>query len=136
MEFETERKFVNSFIKKNRRDRLLYELTDPKKRYNGLDRFCHHTADLIDFSKVVMQGSNLEAQPGFIMFLKTHDQTVTLLSPDGFLDNQKMSFRDAVAKSLMCNDAVIIVGSDFAVVLTEPMKGGREKYLLCETKGL
>ena len=136
MDFETERYFVSTFIRKNRRDRVMHELTDPKKRYKGLDRFCHQTTDLIDLNKVVMKGSNLEDQPGFIMFMKTHDQEVAILSPDSFIDGQKMTFREAVVQALVCSDAVIIVGSDFAVIFAEAMKGGRDKYLLCETKGL
>jgi len=40
-----------------------------------------------------------------------------------------------VHKAIICLDAVIIMGSTFAIVFGEPMKGGRGKYLLSEKIG-
>ena len=37
------------------------------------------------------------------------------------------------AVEAVCPDAVLILGSTFAVVFGEPMKGGRGKYLLSDT---
>ena len=38
MDYLNERHFVQAFIRKDRRDRLLYELTTPEKRYDGVSR--------------------------------------------------------------------------------------------------
>ncbi len=39
---------------------------------------------------------------------------------------------DAVKEAVMSLDAVLIMGSTFAIVFGEPMKGGRGKFLLSE----
>lgn len=39
MDYSAERHFVRTFIRKNRRERLLYELTTPKKRVDGAAAF-------------------------------------------------------------------------------------------------
>lgn len=41
MDYSAEKHFVQTFIRRNRRERLLYELTTPKKRMDGVSRFCH-----------------------------------------------------------------------------------------------
>ena len=134
MDKSIEAYFVETFIRKNRRDRIMLELTNPKKRYDGLDRFCHQAADLLDPEKVTMKANNLESLPGFVMFMKTHDEICTILSPNGNVDGQKLPFMEAVRQAILCQDAAIIVGNGFAAVFTEPMKGGHDKYLLTETK--
>ena len=96
MDKSAEAYFAETFIRKNRRDRILLELTDPKKRYSGLDRFCHQAADLLDPEKVTMKANNLESLPGFVMFMKTHDEICTILSPNGNVDGQKLPFMEAV----------------------------------------
>ena len=55
MDYTAEERFVRSFIKKSRRDRLLLELTTPERRSKGLDRFCHQASELIDPSKVYLE---------------------------------------------------------------------------------
>ena len=42
MEYDRERYFVQNFIKKERRERLMLELTDPARQLAGIDRFSHH----------------------------------------------------------------------------------------------
>ena len=41
MDYPFEEYLVQTFIKRSRRERLLYELTSKKKRHDGLERFCH-----------------------------------------------------------------------------------------------
>ena len=60
MDYSIEERFVKAFIRKSHRERLLYELTTPKKRYAGVSRFCHHAKDLLDPSKILMEGEDLE----------------------------------------------------------------------------
>ena len=40
--------------------------------------------------------------------------------------------KEALDKAVLCQDALLILGSDFAIIFTEPMKGGTEKYLLSD----
>ena len=69
MDYEMEIRFIRSYIRKERRERLLYELTSPKKRYDGLSRYCHQADDLLDNRTILMSGTNLYSQKGFIDFI-------------------------------------------------------------------
>ena len=126
------RRFVQSFIRKNRRDRILFELTTPEKQYDGVSRFCHQAEELLDPSKIVMHGEDLDRRPEFDEFIREHDEIVFLLSPDFYMNEQLLPTKNAVHKAVMCPDAVLIMGSNFAIVFGEPVKGGRGKYLLTE----
>ena len=132
MDYSNERHFVQAFIRKNRRDRLLYELTTPEKRYEGVSRFCHQAKDLLEPSKIIMEGEDINRRPEFEQFVWQHDEICFVLSPDFYMDEQFLPFRDAVDQAIICLDAILIIGSSFAVVFGEPMKGGRGKFLLSE----
>ena len=134
VDYSNEQHFVQSFIRKNRRERLLYELTTPEKRYDGVSRFCHQARDFLDPARIVMEGEDLERRSEFERFVRQHDELCFVLSPDFWLDEQFLPLRDAVRQAVISLDAVLILGSTFAIVFGEPMKGGRGKYLLSETK--
>ena len=134
VDYSNEQHFVQSFIRKNRRERLLYELTTPEKRYDGVSRFCHQAQVFLDPAKIIMEGEDLDRRNEFERFVRQHDELCFVLSPDFWLDEQFLPLQDAVRQAAVCPDAVLILGSTFAVVFGEPMKGGRGKYLLSETK--
>jgi hypothetical protein len=134
MDYAEERRFVRLFIRKVRRERLLYELTNPRKRYDGLSRFCHNAAELLDAGKIALSGENLERQTVFRGFVERHDELCFILSPDFSLDGRKENLSAALHLASACFDAVIILGDSFAVVYGEVMKGGREKYLLTQER--
>ena len=48
MNNDIEREFVNTFVIKNMRERLLFELLSGKKRNKSLSRFAHSSADILD----------------------------------------------------------------------------------------
>ncbi|MBQ3403937.1 MAG: hypothetical protein IJG63_00760 [Oscillospiraceae bacterium] len=134
MAYEAERRFVERFVRRDRRERLLYELTNQNKRYDGLSRFCHHTDELLDKGKLIMQGEDLDRRAEFLCFVKEHDERCLIMSPDGSLDGEVLPFNTAVERAVSCFDAVIILGSSFAVVLGEVVKKGRGKYLLSDER--
>lgn len=123
---------MKAFIRKERRERLLYELTTPEKRYDGVGRFCHQAGTLLDPSRILMAGEDLDRRPEFESFVRKHDELCLVLSPDFYVDEQFLPLKDAVRRALVCPDAVLILGSTFALVFGEPMKGGRGKYLMSE----
>ena len=65
MSASPEARFAADYIRREKRERLLHELTDPQKRDRGLDRFCHHAGELIDPRKIALQGDDLARQPAF-----------------------------------------------------------------------
>ncbi|MBR2672881.1 MAG: hypothetical protein IKE27_11840 [Oscillospiraceae bacterium] len=129
---DVERYFANTFIVKNRRERLLYELNTPGKRYDGLSRFCHNAKDLLDPSRIIMEGENIERDHAFYEFSRDHDELCYVISPDLYEDGEYLFLDDALDIATIGLDAMIIIGSTFAVVFDEPMKGGRDKFLLSE----
>lgn len=134
MDYSIEQHFVQTFIRKNRRERLLFELTDPDRRYDGISRFCHRAGTLLEPSRIVMQGEDLDRRPEFERFVRRNGGICLVLSPDCFLGEQMLPLDEAVSRAVQCPDAVLILGKDFAVVFGEPMKGGRGKYLLAEDR--
>ena len=132
MDYSQERRFVESFIVKNRSERLLYQLTTPEKRCEGVSRVCHWAKDLLDPNRIIMEGEDLERRPEFESFVKAHDEMCLVLSPDFYVDEQFLPLNDAVKQAVLSFDAVLILGNGFAVVFGEVMKGGRGKYLLSE----
>ncbi len=132
MENTAEQYFVQTYIKKNRRDRLFFELSAEKRRYDGLSRFCHQAGELLDPAKIIAAGDDLERRPEFLRFVKHHDDTCYVISPNYEMDGRTLQTKDAVSLAAAFYDAVIIIGSTFAIVFGEPVKGGRDKYLLSE----
>lgn len=47
MNAEIENNFINLFIKKEKADRLKFELNKKDKRKFGIERFCHNTMNMI-----------------------------------------------------------------------------------------
>ena len=115
--YEAEKQFVEQYIRKERKDRLLHELTDPKKRYRGLSRFCHEAEKYID-PKTVVKDTVLP------------DGVYTILSPDPQVDGAELPLQEALDAAEMCMDATILLGQDCAVVTEEAMKGSRQRYIL------
>ena len=134
MDYPIERYFVQTFIRKDRRKRLLHELTIPEKRYDGISRFCHQAKELLEPSKIIMEGEDLDRRPEFDRFLRQHNEICYVLSPAIDTTGQFLNLNDAVDQAIMCPDAVIIMGSSFAIVFGEPMKGRRGKFLLLENR--
>ena len=96
MDCAAEERFVRTYIRKNRRERLLYELTTPKKRYRGISRFCHRAKDLLDPAFLVAEGEDLERLPAFRQFVREHSGPCLLLSPYPWLDEEIMPLEKAV----------------------------------------
>ena len=134
MDYSIEQHFVQAFIRKNRRERLLHELTTPGKRYDGIERFCHQAKALIDPDRIVMEGEDLERRPQFERFVREHGELCYVLSNDFYTGEKFVPLEEAVGLAVMCPDAVLILGSSFAVVFGESMKGGRGKFLLSEER--
>ena len=51
--------FIQSYICKNKRDRLSLELSDEKRRARAISRFAHTAEDFLMMNKLVLSGSKL-----------------------------------------------------------------------------
>ena len=134
MDFSAETKFVKKYIRKNRQERILFELTKPAKRYDGLSRFCHQAGELINPSRISMEGEDLNHRAEFTAFVRKNNEICQMLSPDPFIDQKQLPLKEAISEAEMSTDAALIIGNGFAVVFTEAEKGGRNKYLLYDAE--
>ena len=130
--FEAETRFTEQYIRKERRKRLLFELTNAKKRYEGLDRFSHESESLLDPRKIIIKDPGLSYRPEFKAFVSDHDEPVKILSTDGALDGRNVLFSEAAELAALSFEPVILLGNGFAYVKAEPEKGGTPQYLLSE----
>ena len=127
----TEQAFAETYVRKDRRERLLHELSNPRKRSRGLDRFCHGAADLLDPARIALAGPGLEHDAAFSAFVDTRAaETCQIFSPDGGIDGLELPLAEAVERCVACLDASIIMGGSFAIVRAEAWKGGTDMWLL------
>lgn len=127
---EAEKSFVKKFIKKEKQDRLLFELSG-KKRQHGIERFCHNAEDMIDTERIAYSGNNL--LPDEILKITKQykmPESCYIIAYQKELDKKYVSFEDALGLVLGNGMAAIIICNDFAVIETEQYSGTPFRYIL------
>ena len=127
---EAEKSFVKKFIKKEKQDRLLFELSG-KKRQHGIERFCHNAEDMIDTERIAYSGNNL--LPDEILKITKQykvPESCYIIAYQNELDKKYVSFEDALGLVLGNGMAAIIICNDFAVIETEQYSGTPFRYIL------
>lgn len=127
---EAEKSFVKKFIKKEKQDRLLFELSG-KKRQHGIERFCHNAEDMIDTERIAYSGNNL--LPDEILKITKQykvSESCYIIAYQKELDKKYVSFEDALGLVLGNGMAAIIICNDFAVIETEQYSGTPFRYIL------
>lgn len=127
---EAEKSFVKRFIKKEKQDRLLFELSG-KKRQHGIERFCHNAEDMIDTERIVYSGNNLLPDE-ILKITKQYEvpELCYIIAYQKELDKKYVSFEDALGLVLGNGMAAIIICNDFAVIETEQYSGTPFRYIL------
>lgn len=130
MDIDFERKFVENFVKKGKRDRLLFELSG-KRRINGIGRFCHNAGELLIKEKIIAQGNHLY-----------HDEIIKIAEKYGISEkwhiiayNQnidRMACKLGEALSLVLGNGMpaVIFSDAMAIVETEQCTGTPIRYIL------
>ena len=126
--------FAEIFIRKDRRERILHELKDPKKRYRALDRFSYNTEDLLDPKKIILSSHDLSGEKDFLKYTKDHEEECIILSTDPYIDGIHTALQDALQYARMSTEAAIVLGEGIAIVKSEAMKKDTMEYLLLERK--
>lgn len=127
---EAEKSFVKRFIKKEKQDRLLFELSG-KKRQHGIERFCHNAEDMIDTERIVYSGNSLFPDE-ILKITKQYKvpESCYIIAYQKELDKKYVSFEDALGLALGNGMAAIIICNDFAVIETEQYSGTPFRYIL------
>ena len=127
---EAEKSFVKRFIKKEKQDRLLFELSG-KKRQHGIERFCHNAEDMIDTERIVYSGNSLFPDE-ILKITKQYKvpESCYIIAYQKELDKKYVSFEDALSLVLGNGMAAIIICNDLAVIETEQYSGTPFRYIL------
>ena len=123
-----EESFVNSYIIKSKRERLLYELCG-KKRRDGIDRFSHNTDTLLIESKIKLKGQHISKDLQDIV-TKSKCHKCYVISYFEELDGKEFNKDEALNRILGCGMPSIVISDDFAIIQTEQEQGPAIKYLL------
>ena len=123
------RDFVLAFVKKGRQERLLTELFHPKKRYRGLSCFCHNAKDLLRSDCILYEGTDLSKYPDLPLILKK-EKKLTLFSCDPAFDEEVLDSEEALKVAFYCQDMLIMMGREYAIVYEEVYTKGQTKYVL------
>lgn len=127
---EIEQFFVNNFVVKNRRQRLLYELSG-KKRIDGMMRFCHGTEEMIIKEKIIASGTDLyEQEILHIIRQLTNVENAYIMAYNEEIDACSCSVQEALEKVLGNGMAAIVIIDNVVVVETEQVCGTPERYIL------
>lgn len=130
MNKELEKDFIDRFVVKEKRDRLLYELSG-KKRKDGVSRFCHNAGDLIRQDTIIRSGNDLFPEEILCLCGKyTSRKQAYLIAFQEELDQVSCDLQAALDRVLGNGMAAIILLDTIAVIETEQGNGIPYRYLL------
>ena len=122
MDKNTETSFVNKFVKKEYRDRLLFELCSKKHRQKAISRFSHD-------SEIVLINNFVRTSVEDIKQQKLKSKNIYIISDDE-CDGIFMEFCNALDYLEKTYMAVILIGDEF-VVVKEEVEGKKTVILFC-----
>lgn len=128
MNTEKETYFVNHFIVKNRRKRLLYELGSDRK--DALSRFNHGSKIYLILSKVVEEGEKITKQDIKKVISKSEDKTCYLISWNDDEDGKEFDMDKALDLFKNAGMACILLCGEYAAVKEEQCFGAPNILIL------
>lgn len=136
MNKELEKDFVYHFIVKEKRERLLYELSG-KKRMDGISRFCHNAVDLIHQDTIIRSGDDLFSEEILrISKQYTDRKQAYLIAFQEELDRMTCDVQTALDLVLGNGMAAVILLDTVVIIETEQCNGTPYRYLLYRKKSL
>ena len=131
---EIETFFVNNYIQKQYRERLLFELKDTsskthKRSCNAFKKFSHLTVDYV-IPRLVAISNNKMTEQDVLSFVKNMIDDRTCYYMNAW-NGEELSIDKAIEKSFNDLGASIIVYKDrFAIIKEESEIGAPQKYIL------
>ena len=125
MRFDLEEKFVNNYINRSYRNRLLFELKSSKKRLDAIMRFSHNIDSLIKIETIHLKLKKFDAceLKSFLINQKLYVVSFK------FLDGIMMDTNELLAY-IQDDYPILICGNDIAIIKKEFEKGEDNFYLL------
>ncbi len=131
---EIETFFVNTYIQKQYRERLLFELKDTsskthKRSCNAFKKFSHLTVDYV-IPRLVAISNNKMTEQDVLSFVKNMIDDRTCYYMNAW-NGEELSIDKAIEKSFNDLGSSIIVYKDrFAIIKEESEIGAPQKYIL------
>lgn len=130
-EKEIEKNFVNTYIIKNRRERIIFELSNPKKREDALSRFCHEALTYLMESMIIYQGNKVSHAELLSMIREhTKEKQCYVIAYNEYLDQKFMENQNAINEVIGNGMAAIMIWDNIVIVETEQEQGPAMKYVL------
>ena len=123
-----EENFVNSYIIKNKRDRLLFELCG-KKRRDGISRFSHCADNLLIEAKIKLKSQYISEDLRHVV-AKANSCKCYVISYSQELDGKEFNKDEVLDLISNCGMPSIAIFENFAIIQTEQEQGPAVKYLL------
>lgn len=131
MDINKEKEFVDRYVVKKMRKRILYELSKPSKRLEALSRFCHNYDSYIDERNIILKGKGItdeklkeivkeygEGNEGYVICWNSqYDSTV---------------LKTDIAIPIMRDEdmCMIFTSGDICIISTEQTQGSKEIVVL------
>lgn len=126
------RSFVDTFILKERRERCIQELTNPKKRNKFVDKLNHKWDSVLDM-KYLIQLDNENDNPSIIQQqLKFKDTDICyVISNYGEFDDKYFPFKDVFKELYSRGNGSIIINktTDILFLETEQERGTAKRFI-------
>lgn len=131
MNIDKEKIFVNRFIMKKKRERILHELSKPSKRLDALSRFCHNYDMYVDERKIIYSGKEV-SDDVLKKLIKKNSSEIEgyMICWDERYDAKDMTLECAI--DIMRDDGMcmIFIVEDICIISTEQTQGPKEIVLL------
>lgn len=131
MNIDKEKIFVNRYIMKKKRERILYELSIPSKRIDALSRFCHNYEMYIDERKIMYSGKEVGDEALKKLIKKSSNEIEGyMICWDERYDSKDMTLECAI--DIMKEDGMcmIFISEDICIISTEQTQGPKEIVML------
>ena len=129
MNKEAEEYFVRNFIVKEKRERLLFELSG-KKRRDGIGRFCHSAEDLLIADRIGFSGKLPRSEIESLLTRYGDINRCFIISYDKAADGKCCGLEEALDLVLGGGMAAVIISGSAAFIETEQCCGTPERYIV------
>ncbi|MBR1891818.1 MAG: hypothetical protein IJ811_04930 [Clostridia bacterium] len=126
---DIEIKFINDYIIKVKRDRLLFELGNEKRREKAIMRFSHDAEQFINPKKIVYCGETLTEREANDFFKKNKNKSFYVVSTDK-KDESVLPTETALTYSFSEYMPVILIGETCSFIKCESEFGSSKKMIL------
>ena len=130
MDKEIEFDFTRKFIRKEKRERILYELCSHRKRETAIQRFAHDVSLYIKQDVIVYAGIELEHQAAFISLKKQLLDRKQIYIIGTLADGKFIDIHDGLHFFYNEYKPVILLSNEIALIKEEAEFGAPMRFLL------